>query len=156
MAYTVRLPVYGTRPPCAYRSRLEERKLHIKNKRLERSRKAEKLEDFVMYRSSEDEDDEEYNDITSHRILYSSNNFADYICARQYGSREYRHKVDSNYGTRHILSHDMLKETPISLESDVNKIYCSTWLSDRQVMFGTKCNKVNTNYFLKLYRTLSP
>lgn len=141
MAFTRRLPVYGSKPPCAYSSRLEERRQHIKNKRLDRTRKLEKPEDFVMYHSSEDED-EEYNDVISHRILFSSNNFADYIRAREYASKEYR-TFDINYGTRHVLSHEMLKENPIALEQEVNKIFCSAWLSHRQIVFGTKCNKVD-------------
>lgn len=143
MAFVRRIPVYGTKPPCAYSSRIEERRQQLKTKRLERNRKLEKQEDFVVYHSSEDEDEEEYNDITCHRILFSSNNFADYIRAREYASKEY-HTFDVNYGTRHVLSHDMLKESPIALESEVNKIFCSSWLSNRQVVFGTKCNKVSS------------
>ncbi len=141
MAFTRRLPVYGSKPPCAYSSRLEERRQLMKTKRLERTRKADKSEDFVVYHSSEDEDDE-YNDVSSHRILFSSNNFADYIRAREYASKEY-HTFDMNYGTRYVLSHDLLKENPVILDQNVNKILCSGWLSHRQVVFGTQCNKVN-------------
>lgn len=144
MAFTKRMAVYGSRPPCAYSSRLEERRILIRNKRLEKTRKLEKPEDIVVNHSS-DEDEEELNSSAKHRILFSSNNPVDYIRAREYGSKEYR-TFDTNYGTRHVLAYDMLKENPIALDQiEVNKIFCSAWLSHRQVVFGTKCNKVRTN-----------
>lgn len=49
--------------------------------------------------------------------------------------------VDESYATRHMLTYDMFQETPINL-GNMNKVFCSQWLSDRQVVFGTKCNKV--------------
>ncbi|XP_034938952.1 DDB1- and CUL4-associated factor 12-like [Chelonus insularis] len=40
-----------------------------------------------------------------------------------------------------MASPEALKEYPISVKY-MNKIFCSQWLSDRQVVFGTKCNKL--------------
>jgi WD repeat-containing protein 40A len=40
-----------------------------------------------------------------------------------------------------MLTNGMLKESSVSVPQ-MNKIFCSKWLSDRQVAFGTKCNKV--------------
>lgn len=46
---------------------------------------------------------------------------------------------------KHLLTNQILQEKPIKIEN-LNKVFCSQWLSDRQVIFGTKCNKVLIKY----------
>lgn len=139
MAETVRIPVYGTKPPCANKCRLEERKIKARSLRAERNRKPEKPDDFVCYEDSEDED-EVLTPCAEKEILNKSYNYVDFIRSRESGLREHK-RFKNNYGSRHMLTNDMFKEKPIQL-NNINKVFCSQWLSDRQVAFGTKCNKV--------------
>lgn len=139
MAQTRRMAIYGQTPPCAHKSRLLERNERCRKERQERSRKTDqKPEDFVSYDSS---DDDFENDPNEKLFLRTSNNFVDFLHSRESGMNEVR-TVRSYYGQRHILTQEKFKEHPVPQLGNINKVFCSQWLSDRQVVFGTKCNKL--------------
>ncbi|KAL1380312.1 hypothetical protein pipiens_014302 [Culex pipiens pipiens] len=76
--------------------------------RQERRRKPDKPDDFVTY---EDSDSEEETPTQQHQVLSTSFNFVDYVRSRESDLTEERN-VDPSYTSRHILTHDMFKETP--------------------------------------------
>lgn len=63
-----------------------------------------------------------------------------HVFRRQYGHfQPYPKKVTSEYVSRHLPG--MLKERQFNL-GRINKIFAASWISDKQVVYGTKCNKV--------------
>ena len=106
-----------------------------------------KTGEFMYY---DDSDDEDY-DYTGIGVQPKSDklscNFVDCLGARAMGlpsiggNRFFPERLSSEYGTRHMLSNGMMKETSIYMPN-MDKIFCSKWLSHRQVVFGTKCNKL--------------
>ena len=111
-----------------------------------------------MYYSDSDDEDVDFTGIgfqpKSDKL---SCNFVDCLGAREMGlpsvggNRFFSERLSSEYGTRHMLSNGMMKETSIYMPS-MDKIFCSKWLSHRQVVFGTKCNKVSFHF---IYKTVS-
>ena len=101
-----------------------------------------KAVDFLYYSDSDDED-EAGRIVSDNRSFALSCNFVDCVRSRETGdaSKFRTTRLSGEYGTRHMLSNAMLREYPVSVPG-MNKVFCSQWLSHRQVVFGTKCNKL--------------
>lgn len=131
MSKTVRKNVVGRRPPCYIPSRLcnldDVLALNLQRK----------IRRFVAY-----------NDLSNvyktptqkNEFLNTSFNFVDFVKSRELNINEPR-SVCKSFANRFILSHDMLKESMLSLGA-VDQIASAQWLNNRQIILGTKCNKL--------------
>lgn len=121
MSSTQRLPIVGKNPPCADKHRLEVRQQQKAAARAERKKKPDRPEEFICYDDSDDEEDDAIaNEFMDHQILRTSYNFVDFIRNREIGLKGVQ-KFEKHYSSRHILTHDMFKEHPISL-NNMNKV----------------------------------
>jgi len=140
LAYVRRRPVVG-RSTRSTNSRAVTSKSHHRQSSYQAQNDNKSL-DFVYYSDSEDEQEVERED-PGYSI---SCNFVDCIVNRERGcDRKFQtQRLTSEYATRHMLSNAMLKEYPIMQGNmnKVSKVFCSQWLSHKQVIFGTKCNKL--------------
>jgi len=138
LAYMRKRPIYG-RTSRSTNSKAVTSKSHHRQSNYQLQNDNKSL-DFVYYSDSEDELEDASADEPSYSI---SCNFVDCIMNRERGcDRKFQNmRMASEYATRHMLSNAMMKEYHVS-QSNMNKVFCSQWLSHKQVIFGTKCNKL--------------
>lgn len=135
MAETKLVPIFGSKPPCAYESRHTEHIAKLQIERLNWS-KAPTNQEVVYYEPSDEEDNME----SKFSVINTSYNFVDFVRSREYGMKQYR-SVKKYYGTRHMLTNELFKEHSLSLNT-LNKVLCSQWLSSKAIVLGTRCHKV--------------
>lgn len=169
MARVVKRPVYGSLASCGRRMRQPPVGVGASSQATERNGDDDRSDsshhsssgssgtvecdpvrrpdDFLRY--DDDDDDEDDDGASSRTSARVSHNFVDLISQRTLGSDLLGAiSVDAGYGTRRLLTNHVLKEHPINL-GKMNKIFCSQWLNSRQIVFGSKCNKLTVYDTLK-------
>lgn len=138
MTETIRIPIFGSRPPCAYDSRYNEHRSLLRTDRMTWT-KVPANQEVIYYEPSDEE-----NIISNPNMVNTSYNVVDYIRSREYGMREYR-SVKHYNGTRQIITSELFREQSLSLNT-LNKVLCSQWLDRENILIGTRCHKVSTMY----------
>jgi len=137
LAYVRRRPVVG-RVTRSISSKVVTSKAHYRQNSMQNAAQDSKSLDFVYYSDSEEDEDQQVDN--SFQI---SCNFVDCMQNRKQGCHKKFQpmRVSSEYGTRHMLTNAMMKEHEVKI-GNMDKVFCSQWLSHKQVIFGTKCHKL--------------
>lgn len=161
MARVVKKAVYGTLPSCGRRTNrrtlqlpsISQQQDSLSSTDLDESSSSSnsnyssstveecspRRREGYFTRYEETSSDEDEDGICKSRSCYSRN-FADLVAAQSlsWGPPP---RVTAEYGTRHLLVDGNFRENWIRL-GEMNKIFCSQWLNERQIVFGSKCNQV--------------
>ncbi|RXG60236.1 DDB1- and CUL4-associated factor 12 [Armadillidium vulgare] len=71
-----------------------------------------------------------------------SYNFTDYINQRSQGlCKTQFQSINNEFGAHRMIQNQLFKENRLNLKN-VNKVFCSKWLTNDQIVMGTKCNQL--------------
>ncbi|XP_037082780.1 DDB1- and CUL4-associated factor 12-like [Pollicipes pollicipes] len=139
MATVRRRAVLGSRPPSAGLRHPYSRPDHLSLLKTDSWAASTKPEEFIYYSDSDEDLD---GADAGEKYDTTSRSFVDYHVAHQSGLEHFNQlSLSKEHATKHLLSYSMMRERTIPM-NNYNKVFCSAWLSDNQVVFGTKCNKI--------------